>query len=69
MARCLVGALVVAAGLVALASATRGVRSSVSEPASTGGTRLRQMEVLAVSGSLRTLLRPTPAFDLRFSLN
>jgi hypothetical protein len=69
MGRCLLGVLVVTAGLVALASAARETRSSVRETAPIGGPRLRETEALAVSGASRTLLRPAAAFDLRFSLN
>lgn len=69
MGRCLLGVLVLTAGLVALASAARESRTSVQEPAATSGNRLREMGAVAVSGTARTLLLPAPAFDLRFSLN
>src|SRR5215471_2462798 len=39
MARCLLGVLVVTAGLAALASAARETRSSVRQPAPAGGNR------------------------------
>jgi hypothetical protein len=70
MARCLLGVLVVTAGLVALASATR--RTSTLLPQSTpthDGPRLRDMEIATLSGVSRTLLRPLPALNLYFSLN
>lgn len=69
MVRCLLGALVLTAGLVALASATRGALMIREEPASTGGPRLRETEVFARSGASRTLFRPLPALDIAFSLN
>jgi hypothetical protein len=69
MARCLLGVLVVTAGLVVLASASRGNLPLHPQPARTGGTRLRDMETIALSGAPRTLLRPLPALDIRFSLN
>ena len=69
MARCLLGVLVVTAGLVALASAARGNLPLNPQPARTGGTRLREMETVTLSGVPRTLLRPLPALDIRFSLN
>ena len=69
MARCLLGVLVVTAGLAALASAARETRSSVRQPAPVGGNRLRKKETVTVSGTPRTLLRPAPLFDLPFSLN
>jgi hypothetical protein len=69
MARCLLGVLVVTAGLAALASAARETRSSVRQPAPAGRNRLRERETLTVSGIPRTLLRPAPLFDLPFSLN
>lgn len=70
MARCLLGVLVVTAGLAALASAARQTRSVQEKPtAPLGGNRLRDMMALTPCGASRTLLRPAPAFDLRFSLN
>jgi hypothetical protein len=69
MARCLLGVLVVTAGLVALASAAKEARSLNEKPAPTGGNRLREIEALTLAGTPRTLFRPAPAFDLRFSLN
>lgn len=69
MVRCLLGVLVITAGLVALASATRGNLTAKEEPASTGGPRLRESEAFAQSGASRTLFRPLPALDIAFSLN
>lgn len=70
MGRSLLGIFMLAAGLVALASASRETRSSTPEiTTSIGGNRLRETETVAVSGTLRTLLLPAPALDLRFSLN
>lgn len=69
MARCLLGVLLVTAGLVALTSASRGNLPPNPQPADHGGTRLRETETIALSGVPRTLLRPLPALDIRFSLN
>jgi hypothetical protein len=71
MARCLLGVFVVTAGLVALASMTRGnFTAHPQTPApTTGGTRLREMEVSATPGSNRTMFRVLPALNLSFSLN
>jgi hypothetical protein len=73
MGRCLLGVLVLTAGLMALATAAREISSPVSESmpetTATSGNRLRGWEVVAVSGTARTLLVPAPARDLRFSLN
>ena len=69
MSRCLLGVLVVTAGLMALASAARETRSLQENPAPVGGNRLRETETVTLSGASRTLLRPAPAFDLRFSIN
>lgn len=69
MVRCLVGVLVVAAGLVALAAANRRIINLPEEAAPHGGPRLREAEAIALSGVSRTLLRPLPALDLSFSLN
>lgn len=68
MARCLL-ALVVAAGLVALASATRGTRLPAEESNPMDGNRLRETETVSLAGTPRTLLRIAPAFGLEFSLN
>jgi len=69
MARCLLGVLVVTVGLVALSSAAWETRSSLRQTTPLRGTRLRETEAVTASGISRTLLRPMPAFDLRFSLN
>ncbi len=69
MARCLLGVLVVAAGLVALTSTSREVRSLTRKPASKGGNRLRETVSVTVAGAPRTLFRPAPRFSLQFSLN
>jgi hypothetical protein len=70
MVRSLLGLFILAAGLVALASASRETRSSTQETTTPmGNNRLRETETVAVSGTLRTLLLPAPALDLRFSLN
>jgi hypothetical protein len=68
MARCLL-ALVVAAGLVALASATRGTRLPAEGSKPMDGNRLRETEIVNLAGTPRTLLRIAPAFGLEFSLN
>jgi hypothetical protein len=70
MVRCLLGLLVITAGLVVLASANRGKFTvGNEEPASGGGPRLRETEAFAQSGASRTLFRPLPALDIAFSLN
>lgn len=69
MARCLLGAFVVTAGLVALASVARGTRSSVPVATPTTDTPLRGQQSLTPIGTPRTLLRPAPVFGLAFSLN
>ena len=69
MVRCMLGVLVIVAGLVALTSTTRGALTVKEEPASPGGSRLRETETLARSGANRTLLRPLPALNIAFSLN
>jgi hypothetical protein len=69
MSRCLLGVLVVAAGLVALTSTARETRSSVRKPASTDGNRLRETASVTVAGAPCTLFRPAPRFNLSFSLN
>jgi hypothetical protein len=70
MARCLLGVLFVTAGLVALASATRGNLTLNQEPApTTGGVRLRETEAVTRSGTSRTLFRPLPTMNISFSLN
>lgn len=69
MVRCLLGVLVVAAGLVALAATNRRILTLPEEPAPSSGPRLRETEAVASSGANRTLLRPLPARNLSFSLN
>jgi len=69
MVRCLLGVLVITAGLVALASVTQEALTVKEEPASNGEPRLRETEAFAQSGASRTLLRPLPALDIAFSLN
>ncbi|HZV03551.1 MAG TPA: hypothetical protein VE999_00540 [Gemmataceae bacterium] len=69
MVRCLLGVFVIAAGLAALASTNRKIVTLSKEPASNGGSRLREAKAVALSGASRTLLRPLPALDLSFSLN
>jgi hypothetical protein len=69
MVRCLLGVFILTAGFVALASANRKTSTHQEEPTSRGGPRLRESEVVALSGASRTLLRPLPALDLSFSLN
>jgi hypothetical protein len=69
MVRCLLGVLVVAAGLVALAATNRKILTLPEEPAADSGPRLREAEAVASSGASRMLLRPLPALNLSFSLN
>jgi hypothetical protein len=69
MVRCLLGALVLTTGLVALISAVQGALSESEESASTSGPRLRETEAIARSGASRMLFRPLPALDMTFSLN
>jgi hypothetical protein len=69
MVRCLLGVLVVAAGLAALASTNRKILTLSKEPASTRGPRLSEAKAVALSGARRTLFRPLPALDFSFSLN
>jgi hypothetical protein len=69
MSRCLLGVLVVAAGLVALTSTPRETRSSVRKAAPKGGNRLWETASVTVAGAPRTLFRPAPRFNLSFSLN
>jgi hypothetical protein len=70
MVRCFLGVLVVAVGLVALASTNRRNSTPPEETAApSGGPRLRETEAFDLSGWRRTLLRPLPALDISFSLN
>ncbi len=69
MGRCLLGVLILTAGLAALASAAKETRSSVAETTTTKKDNPRATQAVAASGALRTLLLPAPAFDIRFSLN
>lgn len=69
MVRCLVGVLVVAVGLAALATTNRRILTHREEAAPRSGPRLREAQAVALSGVSRTLLRPLPALDLSFSLN
>jgi hypothetical protein len=69
MVRCVLGVLVVAVGLVALATTNRRNLTIREEPAPSGGPRLKEAAAVALSGASRTLLRPLPALDLSFSLN
>jgi len=69
MVRCLLAALFVTAGLVALASTNRRILTHRESPAPSDGPRLRETEAVALSGASRTLLRPLPALNISFSLN
>jgi hypothetical protein len=69
MVRCLLGVLVVTAGLAALASVAYASFSPEREALPSEGNRLRKTEVAAPSGSRLTLFRAIPALDICFSLN
>ena len=69
MGRCLLGILVLTAGLVALTSTAKEARSSVPQTPATKGDRPRATQTVVASGAPRTLLLPAPAFGLAFSLN
>jgi hypothetical protein len=69
MVRCLLGVLVLTAGMVALASVARENSPSDQGPTPNRGGRLREMEVTTATGVSRTLFQPLPAVNLGFSLN